>query len=75
VRRKTHADPSHWSLRCLFAAVPHSTSTLPEPSPEDHSSKSKIIDAIYESARTGRPVKLAQPLAPTRGPDPQEETF
>ncbi|SAK99216.1 oxidoreductase domain-containing protein [Caballeronia fortuita] len=35
----------------------------------------RIIEAIYESARTGRAVKLAQPGAPTRGADPQEETF
>lgn len=35
----------------------------------------RIIDAIYESARTGRAVKLAQPSAPTRGPEPQQETF
>lgn len=31
----------------------------------------RIIEAIYESARTGRPVKLSVP-APTRGPDPEE---
>jgi predicted dehydrogenase len=33
----------------------------------------RITDAIYESARTGRPVKLAQPAAPTRGPEPAKE--
>jgi predicted dehydrogenase len=32
----------------------------------------RIIEAIYESARTGRPVKLA-PAGPTRGPDPKKE--
>ncbi len=32
----------------------------------------RIIEAIYESARTNRPVKLAPPPAPTRGPEPQE---
>ncbi|MFP3600580.1 Gfo/Idh/MocA family protein [Paraburkholderia sp. SIMBA_053] len=35
----------------------------------------RITDAIYESARTGRAVKLAPPSAPTRGPEPQQETF
>ena len=32
----------------------------------------KITDAIYESARTGRPVKLSPPAGATRGPDPAE---
>ena len=32
----------------------------------------KIVDAIYESARTGRSVKLAPPAKPTRGPEPQD---
>jgi predicted dehydrogenase len=33
----------------------------------------RIIAGIYESARTGKPVKLAAPASPTRGPDPKEE--
>ena len=32
----------------------------------------RITDAIYESARTGRTVKLSPPPSPTRGPDPIE---
>jgi predicted dehydrogenase len=32
----------------------------------------KIIEAIYESVRTGRTVRLNPPLAPTRGPEPEE---
>jgi predicted dehydrogenase len=32
----------------------------------------KIIEAIYESARSNRPVKLNPPLASTRGPEPEE---
>lgn len=32
----------------------------------------RILDAIYESARTGRAVRIAPPPGPTRGPDPQE---
>jgi predicted dehydrogenase len=35
----------------------------------------RIMEAIYESARTGRVVKIARLAASTRGPDPQEETF
>ena len=33
----------------------------------------RITDAIYESARTGKSVKVAPPPAPTRGPDPAED--
>ncbi len=32
----------------------------------------RIIDAIYEAARTGKAVRIAPPPGPTRGPDPQE---
>jgi predicted dehydrogenase len=35
----------------------------------------RIIEAIYESARTGRAIRLAAPAVPTRGPDPQMEEF
>ncbi|MGI4861093.1 MAG: Gfo/Idh/MocA family protein [Janthinobacterium lividum] len=35
----------------------------------------KITEAIYQSARTGRAVKLSPPPGPTRGPDPDEEHF
>ena len=30
----------------------------------------RITDAIYESARTGKAIKIAPPPGPTRGPDP-----
>ena len=33
----------------------------------------RITDAIYESARTGKVVKVGLPSGPTRGPDPVEE--
>jgi len=36
---------------------------------QDH----RIMDAIYESARTHKPVKLAPPPGPTRGPAPKPE--
>jgi len=35
----------------------------------------RIIEAIYESARTGRVVKLSPPPGPTRGAAPDEEKF
>ncbi len=34
----------------------------------------RIIEAIYESARTGRPVKVGVPGRPVRGPEPTETT-
>ena len=34
----------------------------------------RIVDAIYESAKTGRVVKLAPPAGPTRGPEPIEQS-
>jgi predicted dehydrogenase len=34
----------------------------------------RIVDAIYESARTGRVVKLSPPSGPTRGPEPMEQS-
>jgi len=33
----------------------------------------RIIEAIYASTRSGRPVKLAPPPAKTRGPEPEEK--
>jgi predicted dehydrogenase len=32
----------------------------------------RIIEAIYESARTAQPVQLRPPSAPTRGPEPED---
>jgi predicted dehydrogenase len=37
---------------------------------QDH----KVIEAIYEAARTGHTVKLSPPSGPTRGPEPKEES-
>jgi predicted dehydrogenase len=34
----------------------------------------KIVEAIYESARTGQVVKLSPPQGPTRGPEPADES-
>ena len=34
-----------------------------------------IMEAIYESARTGLAVRIAPPSSPPRGPDPEEEAF
>jgi predicted dehydrogenase len=34
----------------------------------------RIVDAIYESARSGKVVKLSPPPGPTRGPEPPEQS-
>ena len=34
----------------------------------------RVIDAIYESARTGRSVRIAPPTGPTRGPEPKQDS-
>lgn len=36
---------------------------------QDH----RLMEAIYESARTGRAVKVSPPPGPTRGPEPSDE--
>jgi len=58
----------HMSVCVKDDIVPHTPG-------EEGLQDQRIIEAIYESARTGRAVKLAQPGMPTRGPDPQEEAF
>ena len=32
----------------------------------------RLMEAIYESARTGRAIKVQPPSRPTRGPEPAE---
>ncbi|SAL86529.1 oxidoreductase domain-containing protein [Caballeronia arvi] len=58
----------HMSVCARDDIVPHTPG-------EEGLQDQRIVDAIYKSARTGRAVKLAQITAPTRGPDPLEETF
>ncbi|WP_244206987.1 Gfo/Idh/MocA family protein [Caballeronia pedi] len=58
----------HMSLCVQDDIMPHTPG-------EEGLQDQRIIDAIYESARSGRPVKLAHPCALTRGPAPQEENF
>lgn len=58
-------EMDHMSLCVQQNRQPH---TPGEEGLQDH----RIIEAIYESVRTGRAVKLTPPAGPTRGPDPQE---
>ncbi len=58
----------HMSQCVVNDATPHTPG-------EEGLHDQRIMEAIYESARTGRAVKIAPPAGPLRGPDPAEETF
>jgi predicted dehydrogenase len=58
----------HMSLCVVRNRTPHTPG-------EEGLQDQRIVEAIYESARSGRVVKIAPPPGPTRGPDPDEETF
>lgn len=58
----------HMSLCVVRGQTPHTPG-------EEGLQDQKIVEAIYESARTGRAVKIAAPSGPTRGPAPDEENF
>jgi predicted dehydrogenase len=58
-------EMDHMALCVLRNQQPHTPG-------EEGLQDMKIIEAIYESARTNRPVQLQPPPGPTRGPDPEE---
>lgn len=58
----------HMSLCVVRGQTPHTPG-------EEGLQDQKIVEAIYESARTGRAVRIDPPPGPTRGPDPDEENF
>ncbi|MGF6768698.1 putative dehydrogenase [Paraburkholderia sp. GAS199] len=58
----------HMSLCVVRGQTPHTPG-------EEGLQDQRIVEAIYESARTGRTVKIAAPPGPTRGPEPEEEEF
>ncbi|MGI4813236.1 MAG: Gfo/Idh/MocA family protein [Janthinobacterium lividum] len=58
----------HMSVCVQSDRVPHTPG-------EEGLQDQRIVEAIYASARTGRPTRIAQPMADTRGPDPDEENF
>jgi predicted dehydrogenase len=49
--------------------------TTPHTPGEEGLRDQRIMEAIYESARTGAAVKIARPTGLSRGPEPSEETF
>lgn len=58
-------EMDHMALRVQHNLQPHTPG-------EEGLQDQRITDAIYESARTGKAVKLSPPSSPTRGPDPEE---
>jgi predicted dehydrogenase len=58
----------HMSLCVINDVKPHTPG-------EEGLQDQRVVEAIYESARTGRPVKIAPPAGPTRGPAPEAEKF
>ena len=68
-------------MKCKFAReIDHMSSCVkrdvtPHTPGEEGLQDQRIMEAIYQSARTGAPIRIAQPQSPTRGPDPEEENF
>ncbi len=60
------AEMDHFALCVQNNLKPHTPG-------EEGLQDQRITDAIYESARTGKAVKLSPPAGPTRGPEPAEE--
>lgn len=60
------AEMDHFALCVQKNLKPHTPG-------EEGLQDQRITDAIYESARTGKAVKVSPPAGPTRGPEPAEE--
>ena len=58
-------EMDHMSLCIQQNLAPHTPG-------EEGLQDQRIVDAIYESAKTGRSVRIAPPSKPTRGPQPQD---
>ncbi|SDV46246.1 Gfo/Idh/MocA family protein [Chitinasiproducens palmae] len=58
----------HMSLCVMQDRTPHTPG-------EEGLQDQRIMEAIYRSAETGRAVRLSPPPGPTRGPEPDEQTF
>ncbi len=59
------AEMDHMAVCVQQNLVPHTPG-------EEGLQDQRLMEAIYESARTGRAVKVTPPAAPTRGPEPLE---
>ena len=61
------AEMDHFALCVQQNLQPHTPG-------EEGLQDQRVTDAIYESARTGRAVKLSPPAGPTRGPAPAKDS-
>ncbi len=61
------AEMDHFALCVQKNLKPHTPG-------EEGLQDQRITDAIYESARTGKAVKVSPPAGPTRGPEPADES-
>ena len=59
------AEMDHMALCVRNDVQPHTPG-------EEGLQDQRVVEAIYESARTGKAVKLSPPVGPTRGPEPME---
>ena len=59
------AEMDHFALCVQNGRAPHTPG-------EEGLQDQKIVDAIYESARTGKAQRLSMPPGPTRGPEPDD---
>ncbi len=72
---EVHAEPSfpdkdQFALEMDHMAMCVTNETEPHTPGEEGLQDQRITDAIYESAKTGRAIKLIPPSKPTRGPEP-----
>jgi predicted dehydrogenase len=75
--KDTTSEPTIEAVDQFAAEMDHMAlcvqQNLPPHTPgEEGLQDQRIIEAIYESAKTGKPVKLASPAGTTRDPDPAE---
>ena len=60
-------EMDHFSLCVQQNLEPHTPG-------EEGLQDQRVIDAIYESARTGKTIRVTPPAGPTRGPEPRDES-
>jgi predicted dehydrogenase len=66
------AEMDQFALEMDHMASCVTTGRKPHTPGEEGTHDIRIIEAIYESAHTNRPVAIPQPSAPTRGPEPEK---
>ncbi len=72
VSEPTIPDKDQFALEMDHMALCTLQNKQPHTPGEEGLADQRLIEAIYESARTGRAVKVPPPSGPTRGPAPEE---